>query len=244
MAQLWTVSISGNSAAMQTEIVHKLDPIALVGAGQLTQSTFKVALTLTNGTIAADGGAASALGFGITPDLTIGDMDSLDQAERSKLDPDAVIHLTEQNSTDFEKVLQRVTAPLFVAVGFLGNRIDHSLACFNALVRYAHRPVILLGETDLAFVVPPVITFEPPVHSRLSLFPMDSVSGRSKGLEWPIDGLEFAPGAMIGTSNRSVGPVQLQMDAPAMLAIMPACQIRSVITPFTAAPRWSDARAG
>ena len=50
---------------------------------------------------------------------------------------------------------------------------------------------------------------------------MGPVKGTSTGLRWPIDGLDFAPDGMIGTSNEVTGPLHLTCDAPRMLVILP-----------------------
>ena len=47
------------------------------------------------------------------------------------------------------------------------------------------------------------------------------MTGRSQGLRWPIDGLDFAPSGRIGTSNEVTGPVVLVFDGPGMLVITP-----------------------
>ena len=52
----------------------------------------------------------------------------------------AAVHAVgEQETTDLEKCLYSVEAPLFLGVGFLGGRVDHQLAAMNALVKYAGR---------------------------------------------------------------------------------------------------------
>jgi thiamine pyrophosphokinase len=80
---------------------------------------------------------------------------------------------------------------------------------------------VLLGETEVVFLVPPLIELPMEAGDVVSLFPLAPVRGRSRGLHWPLDGLDFAPGQMIGTSNRATGPVRIEMDAPGMLAILP-----------------------
>ena len=60
--------------------------------------------------------------------------------------------------------------------------------------------------------------------------PLTPVTGRSQGLEWPIDGLDFAPGGRTGTSNRALGPVTLEIDGPDMLLILP----RRLMAPLAA----------
>jgi thiamine pyrophosphokinase len=96
-------------------------------------------------------------------------------------------------------------------------------------MRYDSQPVVLLGAQDVVFLAPKQCALSLPIGSRLSLFPMGPVSGRSEGLRWPIDGLEFAPGARIGTSNEVCGPVTLAFEARHMLVILPRAALPVVI---------------
>jgi thiamine pyrophosphokinase len=65
---------------------------------------------------------------------------------------------------------------------------------------------------------------------------MAPVTGRSTGLEWPIDGIRFAPDGMIGTSNRVDAPrVSLTFDGPGMLVIVPRRRLDAAIKALRAA---------
>ena len=77
--------------------------------------------------------------YGCQPKQVIGDLDSLSPSLRSELDPSRVIHVAEQDTTDFEKLLIRVDAPFMLAIGFMGGRIDHQMAVQTVLTAYAHR---------------------------------------------------------------------------------------------------------
>jgi thiamine pyrophosphokinase len=70
--------------------------------------------------------------------------------------------------------------------------------------------------------LPPRLAIDLPPGTRVSLFPMAPVTGRSEGLRWPIAGIPFAPAGRIGTSNEATGPVRLAMDGPGMIAVLPA----------------------
>lgn len=184
---------------------------------------------------AADGGADLALAAGLIPDAVIGDMDSL-KAETIAALPSGVLHrVTEQDTTDFEKALRHIQAPFILALGFTGGRLDHELAVFNALVRHRGSPVVLIGEADIIFQAPRRMSMDLPIGSRLSLFPMGQLSGRSRGLEWPIEGIDFAPDGRIGTSNRVTGAVDLQFDGDQMLIILPLEVLDHVIARLCAA---------
>ncbi len=211
-------------------IVQQSHPITLIGGAEVNNQGLERALALAPGIVAADGGADTALIHGVTPDAVIGDFDSISESARDVIPPTQQHPITEQDSTDFDKCLSNIHAPLIIGIGFSGARLDHQLAAFNTLVRHPRQRCILLGEIDLAFLCPPSLRLDLPVDTALSLFPMGAVEGISDGLHWPIAGLNFAPDGRIGTSNRTTGSVFLNMTAPKMLVILPHGALEQVAT--------------
>lgn len=179
--------------------------------------------------VAADGGAVSALAAGHLPQAVIGDFDSLTDAARAQIPAERLFPIREQDSTDFDKALRHIQAPLVLAVGFLGARIDHQLAALNTLVRGAATPCVLIGPDEVIFHAPREIVLDLSAGDIVSLFPLAPATGRSEGLEWPIDGLQLAPDGRVGTSNRALGPVRLQVDGPGVLVIVPRRALPAVI---------------
>ena len=220
-----------------TTIVHSSETMTLVGAGLATDISIQRCVKLAPKVIAADGGAQSCLRAGVNPDVIIGDLDSLDTA---KTFPDSeILHIAEQDSTDFDKALRSIDAPLVLGAGFTGLRSDHYLACLNTLVRYADRRCILLDESDIAFLLPPNFVMELAPGTRVSLFPMGLVEGVSDGLKWPIAGLSFAPDGMIGTSNEAEGAIEISVTAPKMLMILPEALLEETMQALLAcSSRW------
>ena len=171
------------------------------------------------------------------PRAVIGDFDSLSDSAKRSLPQDRLFHITEQLTTDFDKALRSVEAPFVLAVGVTGARLDHGLAVLNALVRHQGNPCVVIGPQDVAFHVPESLTLQMMPGDRLSLFPMAPVSGTSTGLDWPIDGLHFAPGGVIGTSNRvNAREVRLRFNQPGMLVIVPRARLDRVISALV--PQW------
>lgn len=222
---------------MTDPVLSSDGPVVLVGGGPVTAADMAEARSLGQSVVAADGGADRALALGVRPDAVIGDLDSL-SAEALSVLGDAVHAVTEQDSTDFEKCLTRIAAPLVIAVGFGGARLDHALAVFNTLARCPDRRCVVLAEREVIVLAPPRITVDLAAGTRVSLFPMVSVAGRSTGLRWPIDGIGFAPGGVIGTSNIADGPVDLAFDAPGMLLMLPRRCVGAVLAGLKAAPGW------
>ncbi len=224
---------------MNTKIVHSQSPVLLVGGGECAEDALTNAMKVSQTIVAADGGAAEVLARGYMPDSVIGDMDSLDAGLQAKLASGVLMHIAEQDSTDFDKCLRHIEAPLVEAHGFLGARVDHQLAAFTVLVRRADRRCVLVGTHDVVFVAPPKLMLDLPIGMRFSLFPMAGLTGLSEGLRWPIDGIAFRPGGRIGTSNEVTGPVTLEMDGRGMLVILPPEALPQVSVALSqSAARW------
>jgi len=221
---------------MNLPIVQSVSAVTLAGGGPFTRRELALCLKRAPVAVAADGGADRLLQYGCMPDAVIGDFDSLSAAARSQI-PLARQHpMAEQATTDFDKALRSIKAPVVLALGFAGARLDHGLAAMNTLVARSAQPCILIGPEDIAFAAPAELSLALRKGDVLSLFPMARVTGHSAGLEWPIDGIDFAPDGMIGTSNRVVAQrVDLGFDAPGMLVILPLRRLDAAIRGLLAA---------
>lgn len=201
-------------------IVRSRTPIIVVGAGHVSAEDLALVAALGHPVVAADGGALRCLEAGLMPDAVIGDLDSFGPGA-PEIPPERLHRIAEQETTDFDKCLRSVEAPLILAFGVTGPRIDHTLAVCTTLVQRDGVRAIVVGEVDLLFHAPRHLALDLPVGSRLSLFPMGPVTGRSDGLRWPIGGLDFAPWGRTGTSNEVTGLVRLELDGPGMIVITP-----------------------
>lgn len=203
--------------------------VTVIGGGTVGPADLEQALSVAPTLVAADGGADRALGLGHPPDWVIGDLDSISAAALRLIPADRVHHVAEQDSTDFAKCLGRIAAPFVIAVGFTGMRLDHSLAALTTMASVARPPVILMGPEDLVFLAPPRMTLPLMPGTRVSLYPMGPARGVSTGLEWPIEGIEFSPGARVGTSNMARGLVTLRIEGK-MLVLLPRDTLATVMT--------------
>jgi len=220
-------------------IVHESEPVTLIGGAEVTDERIGRAMALAPHLVAADGGADAALAHGVVPGAVIGDFDSLSDAARRRLPASALHPIIEQDSTDFDKCLRSIRAPLVIGIGFSGNRLDHQLAAYNTLVRHADRRCLLLGAEELVFLAPPSVALGLAAGTTVSLFPMGAVEGVSDGLKWPVGGLNFAPDGRVGTSNEATGAMQLSVTAPKMLVILPERTLEVVVAALLNTPaRW------
>lgn len=231
---------------MNRPILESASGLTVAGGGAISAAGLARARARAPVLVAADGGADRLLALGTEPQAVIGDMDSISAPARARL-AGRIHELPEQATTDFDKVLRSVSAPFALALGFAGGRMDHGLAVMHGLVRHGIAgqggwPVLVLGTRDFAFHAPPgqLLRLDMCRGDPFSLFPLDRVCGESRGLDWPISGLGFSPAGQIGTSNRvTEGPVELRIDQPGMLVILPIARLDaalSALVPGYAAP--------
>ncbi|MEL6313490.1 MAG: hypothetical protein AAFQ60_05505 [Pseudomonadota bacterium] len=97
-------------------IVSKNEPITLIGGGQVDKTDLSLALGHATTLVAADGGADRALSFGFTPQAVIGDFDSVTEDALEQIAPENQHRIAEQDSTDFEKALRAIDAPLVIGL--------------------------------------------------------------------------------------------------------------------------------
>lgn len=207
--------------------------VLLLGDGPVDPHQLHRAHSLAPRVIAADGGARHALQHNLPLTEIIGDLDSLTNYQLWRNSGTRITEVKEQNSTDFEKCLNRVPAATYIGLGFLGRRLDHSLACLRSLAAFPHKRIVLIGEDDITFLCPKDFSMNLAEDTRVSLFPIAPVTGTDcDGLRWSITGLSFDPRGQIGTSNQALGgPVNIGLsDAASMLMILPLTELEAAIS--------------
>ncbi len=219
-------------------VLRSEGPVTLVGGGRIGAGDIALARAHGPEVVAVDGGAGAVLAAGLSPLAVVGDMDSLSDRAADAF-ADRLYRIDEQETTDFDKALRSVAAPLYLAVGFSGGRFDHELAVLSTLLRHAGRPCVVIGAESATFLCPPILEIGPQVGGVFSLFPLVPVEVESEGLRWPTGGIGFRPDGMIGTSNAVTGPVRLTASAPGMLVILPREELARVVAALMEAPRWA-----
>lgn len=212
-------------------------PVCLVGGGALNREMLEHALRHAHCLVAADGAADRLADMGLMPDAIIGDMDSISDPDAWRHRDCHFVHLPEQETTDFAKCLYATDAPFYIAVGFTGGRIDHTLAVFSAMLGAPGKTVVLMGEADVVALVPPGgLELSLAAGAIVSLYPLQPVTGvRSEGLEWSIDGLAMQVSQRIGTSNRATqSRVALEFDRPGALLMLERRFLGALIDAVTA----------
>ena len=213
--------------------------LLIVGGADFSEDLFYNLYEKEIPIIAADGGANFLADQSISPELIIGDLDSVEEQKIQNIETQKIIKISCQNNTDLEKVLLNTQSPLTLGIGFLGSRIDHELASLSALAKYPQKKIILVGEKDIIFLAPPNLSLSSFEGMRVSLYPLGSVRVQSSGLKWSTEGLTMNPVDLIGTSNEAVGKIiHFVPDKPKLLLIMPISSLNDAILQLELSPFW------
>lgn len=166
---------------------------------------------LTGGlVIAADGGYDRLGQWGITPDLAVGDFDSLGRVPQNV---EVVRHPVRKDDTDMALAVQeglKRGCTRFLLYGGLGGRLDHTLANLHLLADLAARgcPGFLLGENTAATAVHNgALTFGAEYTGTLSLFAWGGPAAgvTLTGLLYPLENSTLTPERPLGVSNEFTG---------------------------------------
>lgn len=201
-------------------IVSSNNLICLVGGAMIGDLSLSADFPFVDSFVAVDGGADHLLAAGIDPVAVIGDLDSISDQARATF-ADVLCHISEQETTDFEKSLARVTAPAILAIGFTGGRIDHTLAVLNVMARCPDSPVVLMDPCDVSFLANPQgTTLHLPAGCRISMMPLAETSLSVSGVRWPLTDRVVSPTGSNSASNEATGgPVHIQADGPLLITL-------------------------
>jgi thiamine pyrophosphokinase len=165
--------------------------------------------------LCANGGTRHVLALGFTPDLIIGDLDSLNADDRRQIEASAVSmhpHPHDKNETDLElALLQALTEKprSVLIVGGLGRRLDHTLGNIALLSDPAlsGMDVRLDDGLEEVFFCRERAAVNGSQGDIVSLLPWSGpVKGiRTEGLKWPLRGETLLAERTRGISNEMLG---------------------------------------
>jgi len=182
--------------------------------------------------IAADSGLAQARLLGLTPDLVIGDLDSVDPtdlAEAQAADVPVERHPEDKDATDLELALDRAVSmghSNVILIGGHGGRLDHLLG--NALVLASDR----FGGVHVEWWISDtrVVVARAGEQTRLTgalgdVVSLIAVGGpaagvTTEGLRWPLDNETLAPGSTRGISNELIADASTVTVSSGMLLVI------------------------
>ena len=213
--------------------------ITVLGCGHCSQERVRESLAVAPSLVAANGGALHARKFDLRPECIIGDADSLPGEDRDP-DPSIVHHvIAEQETTDFDKCIRSISAPVIIGHGVLHPRLDHGMASISTVLRNPGRGIVLVGESDICTLVRPRMQIDVTRGARVSLVPMRKCIVHSSGLKWQLNGMELSMFGKMGTSNEAIDrSVGLEVDCPGLLLFLPPDHLAQLVRGLLKANAW------
>jgi thiamine pyrophosphokinase len=200
--------------------------VALVASGELRASERLIArIRSFSYIIAVDGGADHCWTMGITPDLLVGDFDSITLSAMQEFPNVQRITLPQdKDETDLEVALNQVDiehCQEVVIFGGLGHRIDHTLFNVILLSRYPGKLQIESDEETL-FVISAKQSISTNKDQLISLIPLNGpVTGiKTHGLKWELNQGKMDK-QFVGISNVSLGEkVTISVESGDLLCVL------------------------
>ena len=191
---------------MMVSMNNKKQAVIITGGRGPGKKNARQAAEKADTIIAADSGFDLCLEYGITPNLIVGDMDSLKNRKMLLNFPKERI-LTfspEKDETDTEialKVLYDQGYDDITVIGGDGGRIDHFMGILYLFYREI-RPKVWLCESEMVISIESKVRVSGKTGSTVSFFPgSDKLCTMiSSGLKWELDGLSWKIGDC-GISN-------------------------------------------
>lgn len=177
-------------------------------------------------TIAADGGLVHMKQLRLTPDVILGDFDSLGYVPQN-----AKVFPVEKDDTDTMLAVRKgleMGCDRFVLYGALeGPRLDHTVANFQTLQFLADRGAqgFLVGKDSVVTVIKnSSLTLPARKEGVVSVFCMgkDAHGVGIQGLQYPLEKGTLTAGFPLGVSNHFVGKAaEISVEDGSLLIVFP-----------------------
>ena len=189
--------------------------------------------------IAADSGLDHALALGVTPDVVVGDSDSVSKealAFAHSLEIDFISAPTDKDFTDTELALSHAVdlgAHRIIVVSAGGGRFDHAHGLLTALFHpeWAHIKIEAFIDTAHVFALhgPSSLEISGTQNSLVALHAMNGIAHgiSTEGLRWQLRNESLAPWVSRGVSNELTGTSgDISLQSGALLVVQPEAFIQ------------------
>jgi thiamine pyrophosphokinase len=184
----------------------------IIAGGDLNQTDeVRDLITASDLIVCADGGAGHLRALNILPHVLVGDLDSIQDEDRSFFAENKVKILSfppRKNFTDSELCVSWAIDHHATDVTFLGvtgTRLDHTLANIFLLRRLVREniPARIINQTNEIHMVTDQLRLAGRAGDLLSLVPVTrQVTGVTlEGLEYPLSNATLEMGSSLGISN-------------------------------------------
>ena len=168
-----------------------------------------------------------------TPDLVIGDMDTLSEKMQARYSS-LIVKVEEQEHNDQTKAVRWAISNVegieqIYILGATGKRVDHTIGNASLLMEYTRMfdleglgiNIEMVSDTGTAFAVNDTFEMDCGIGRQVSIFsPDNSLKIKSTGLEYPTDDVVFDNWWKATLNKASQDTVRLEFSHRSMALIM------------------------
>lgn len=186
--------------------------VVIVSHGKIDNLSFaKGVMARGDMLVCADGGAEYAFECGLTPDVCVGDFDSIPAGVLDKVKKSGcrvIQYPREKDYTDTQLAIScamDMGADEIVLLGSIGDRVDHTLANIFLLVGLIKSNIkaSIVNEKNTIYITNSCIKVDGKPGDLLSVIPIagDAVGVKTEGLKYKLSGQTIKMGNPVGVSN-------------------------------------------
>ena len=158
--------------------------------------------------LAADGASSHLFRNNIVPDIIIGDLDSINiDLIASDFDRNKIIQDTNQENTDFEKILIYCIGHdinRILVLGIHGGEIDHTLNNLSIIKKFNKRLDLWIFDSDkYGFLADESFKISAKTNEMISLIPFPAARITTGNLKWNLNNEILELGIRDGARNRA-----------------------------------------
>jgi thiamine pyrophosphokinase len=184
--------------------------------------------------IVLDGALSQALDYGITPNILIGDFDSLDTKLLKTMKKNIeIVHDTNQHTTDLEKALNylcKINPHSVNICHATGRRLDHTLYNLRLLKRYhnlLNNITLTTTREKIYFLHNCTVNLFTNTNQPLALLAFQKATIQSKNLQYELNNLTLEFAVQESISNTLLpGNATLKVQGDALVIISHSVTIR------------------
>jgi len=171
--------------------------------------------------IAADSGIRHAAALAVTPELWVGDFDSVDDDDRRTWAAvEREVYPSDKDKTDGElaadAAIARGATALILAGAFGGERADHAFLHMTSAIGLAERGYatrLTSGREEGLPVLPGRLSPDLPNGTLFSVLPFSDLIGLTiRGVKWPLSERHVPFGSSLTMSNVVAGDLEIELE--------------------------------
>lgn len=162
--------------------------------------------------LCADGGYLAAQKLGLSPDMIIGDMDSIADGKIPDGYPTWRVSKEKDETDTFLCILKglELGCTKFLIIGAIGGRFDHTLANLQLMAWGLDKGIEITCLSDKVEVMmfspgSYLLTGRPDIYLSLLAYTPEVTNLTTKGVQYPLNGAVITNRFPLGISNRITG---------------------------------------